>query len=251
MKYILEMLCFPPGLNIGIAVLSLVVWLRWRRAALVLLIGDVSLLYLLSLPLTATALMSILQPYPALQPKDLNRAHAQAIVVLGAGRYRDALEYGGDTVSQFELVRLRYAVHLYRLSHLPLVLVGGMNAAEQGRMAESLLMKQAAIADFGVPVMLTEEHSRTTAENAVNVAALLREHGIHRILLVTHAWHMPRAMWAFQHSGIQAIPAPTGFINEVDSNRDHPWLPSARAMYETRLAFHEIVGILWYRVTLH
>ena len=39
MKYILEMLCFPPGLNIGIALLSLVVWWRWRRAAMVLLIG--------------------------------------------------------------------------------------------------------------------------------------------------------------------------------------------------------------------
>jgi len=248
MKYILEMLCFPPGFNIVIAVLSLVMWRRRRRTAIVLLIGDVALLYLLSLPLTATALMAILQPYPALQPKDLHRA--QAIVVLGAGRYRDAPEYGGDTVSQFELVRLRYAVHLYRLSQLPLVLVGGATTAEQGRMPESLLMKQAAIEDFGVPVMLTEERSRTTAENAANVAALLREHGIHRILLVTHAWHMPRAMWAFQHSGIQAIPAPTGFINTEENLSDHPWLPSARSMYRVRLALHEIVGILWYRITV-
>jgi uncharacterized SAM-binding protein YcdF (DUF218 family) len=101
-----------------------------------------------------------------------------------------------------------------------------------------------------VPVMLTEEHSRTTAENAANVAPLLREHGIHRILLVTHAWHMPRAMWAFQHSGIQAIPAPTGFINTEENLSDHPWLPSARSMYKVRLALHEIVGILWYRITV-
>ena len=133
--------------------------------------------------------------------------------------------------------------------HLPLVLVGGRNAAEQGRMAESLLMKQATMEDFGVPVMLTEEHSRTTAENAANVATLLREHGIHRILLVTHAWHMPRAMWAFKHSGIQAIPAPTGFITADDI--EYPWLPNARALYEARLALHEIVGILWYRITVH
>ena len=62
---------------------------------------------------------------------------------------------------------------------------------------------------------------------------------------------MPRAMWAFQHSGIQAIPAPTGFIKEDESDHDYPWLPSARAMYETRLALHEIVGILWYRISLH
>jgi uncharacterized SAM-binding protein YcdF (DUF218 family) len=251
MKYFLEMLCFPPGLNIGIAVLGLVAWPRWRRVAVALLAGNIALLYLLSLPLTATALMSILQPYPALNPKDLNNTQAQAIVVLGAGRYSDAPEYGADTVSQFELVRLRYAVHLYRQSHLPLVLVGGATAAEKGRTPESLLMKKAATDDFGIPVAWTEERSRTTAENAANVAVWLREHGIHRIYLVTQAWHMPRAMWAFRHSGIQAIPAPTGFILEDEGDRAYPWLPSARAMYDVSLAFHEIVGVLWYRLSVH
>ena len=251
MKYLLEMLCFPPGLNIGIAVLSLVLWLRWRRVAAALLLGDVALLYMLSLPATATALMSVLQPYPPLNPQDLNKAQAQAIVVLGAGRYGDAPEYGGDTVSSFELIRLRYAVHLYRQSHLPLVLVGGATDSDKGREPESLLMKKTAMNDFGVPVMWTEEHSRTTAENAENVAVLLRDHGIHRIFLVTHAWHMPRAMWAFKHSGIQTIPAPTGFIIEDKSHRGYRWLPNARAMYEVRLALHEIVGILWYRITVH
>lgn len=249
MKYFLEMLCFPPGLNIGIAVVGLMVWLRWRRAAMALLLGDVILLYMLSLPVTAATLMAVLQPYPPLNPTNLKRE--QAIVVLGAGRYRDAPEYGGDTVSRLELVRLRYAVHLYRLSHLPLILVGGGTYAERGRTPESLLMKNVVTEDFGVPVMLTEEHSRTTAENAANVADLLREHGIHRVVLVTHAWHMPRAMWAFQHNGIQAVPAPTGFVIEDKSNRDYPWLPSARALYDVRLAFHEIVGILWYRLILH
>ena len=251
MKFILEMLCFPPGLNLGIALMSLVSWRRWRRVAMILLLGDVALLYLLSLPLTASALMSVLQPYPALNPKDLNRSQAQAIVVLGAGRYSDAPEYGGDTVSPFELVRLRYAARLYRLSRLPLVLVGGGIPGEEGRTPESLLMKRAAMDDFGVPVMWTEERSRTTAENAANVAAWLREHGMHRIFLVTHAWHMPRAMWAFHHSGIQTIPAPTGFIDAEEDGRGYPWLPSARAMYQVRLALHEIVGILWYRLTAH
>jgi len=251
MKYILEMLCFPPGVNIVIAMVSLVAWRRWRRFAAALLLGDIALLYLLSLPATATGLMSILQPYPALKPEEVNKNRAQAIVVLGAGRYSDAPEYGGDTVSQFELVRLRYAVHLYHLSQLPLVLVGGATAAEKGRTPESLLMKESAMNDFGIPVMWTEEHSRTTAENAANVAALLRTHGIHRVYLVTHAWHMPRAMWAFQHSGIHAIPAPTGFILADGGDRDYWWLPSARALYEVRLAFHEMIGILWYRLTVH
>lgn len=251
MKYILEMLFSPPGLNIAIAVICLIFWRLWRRGVTVLLVGNVALLYALSLPPTATALMSILQPYPALHPKDISLSRAQAIVVLGAGRYSNAPEYGGDTVSPFELMRLRYAARLYRLSHLPLVMVGGTTDTESGRTPESLLMKRSATEDFGVPVAWTEERSSNTAENAANVATLLREHNIHRILLVTEAWHMPRAMWAFQHGGIQAIPAPTGFILANDSERDYSWLPSARAMYQVRLAFHEIAGILWYRLTMH
>jgi uncharacterized SAM-binding protein YcdF (DUF218 family) len=250
MKYLLEMLAFPPGLNVVIGVVGMMLWLRWRRAAAILLLGDLALLYLLSLPVTATTLMSVLQPYPALQPQMINKLRAQAIVVLGAGRYRDAPEYGGDTVSPFELVRLRYAVHLYRLSHLPLVLVGGASSAEQGRTPESVLMKKTATEDFGVPVTWTEEHSRTTAENAANVAVWLRKQGIQRVFLVTHAWHMPRALWAFQHSGIHAIPAPTGFIRASDNKDDYPWLPSAHAQYHIRLALHEIVGILWYRISM-
>lgn len=248
MKYILETLCFPPGLNITIAVIGLILLIRWRRVAAMLLLGDLILLYLLSLPSSAMVLMSALQPYPPLNPKDLNKA--QAIVVLGAGRDSNAPEYGGDTVSQFELVRLRYGVHLYRLSHLPLMLVGGKSDTEKGKTPESLLMKKTVEEDFNVPVMWTEERSRTTAENAANVAALLRQHNIHRIILVTHAWHMPRAMEAFQHNGVVAMPASTGYIHNDKSDVTYSWLPSARAMYEVSLACHEFVGLFWYRLTV-
>ena len=250
MNYLLEILCFPPGLNICAGVAGLVLGLRWRRLALAILVGDFAILYLFSLPATAAALMSMLQPYPALNPATIAKTKAQAIVVLGAGRYSDAPEYGGDTVSRYELVRLRYAVRLYRLSRLPLILVGGTGASDKGRTPESLLMKQAVTEDFGVPVTWTEQHSHTTAENAANAAGWLRNHHIQRVYLVTHAWHMPRAVWAFQHYGIQAIPAPTGFIIEDNSDRVYRWLPNAYALNQVRMALHEIVGILWYRLTV-
>jgi uncharacterized SAM-binding protein YcdF (DUF218 family) len=250
MKHLLELLCFPPGLNICIVAASLVLGLRWRRFAFAVLVGDFAILYLLSLPAAAVALMTMLQPYPALDPASIAKSKAQAIVVLGAGRYSNAPEYGGDTVSQFELVRLRYAVRLYRLSHLPLILVGGTGELDKGRTPESLLMKQAVTEDFGAPVTWTEQRSHTTAENAANVALWLRNHHMQHVYLVTHAWHMPRAMWAFQHNGIQAIPAPTGFFIEAQNNRDYRWLPSIHALDQVRLALHEIVGILWYRLTV-
>lgn len=250
MKYLLETLLFPPGINIAIALLGLMLWRPRRRAALVILAGDTLLLYLFSLPLTAWALMSALQPYPPLQVRALRSGAAQAIVVLGAGRYSDAPEYGGDTVSRFELERLRYGARLQRLTQLPLMLVGGMTRTEEGRTPESLMMKDAAEKDFGAAVTWTETRSRTTAENAANAAALLREHGIRHIYLVTHAWHMPRAMWAFQHAGIEVTPAPTAFVTMTRNERDRAWLPNAQALYNVSLAMHEMTGMLWYRLTV-
>lgn len=250
MKYLLASLFFPPGINLLIALAGLLLWRSRRLLAAALLAFDAVLLYVSSLPLTAWLLMSALQPYPPLDPGNLAKDGAQAIVVLGAGRYSDAPEYGGDTVSRFELERLRYGVRLQRLTRLPLMLVGGMTVSEAGRVPEALLMKQAAIEDFGAEVTWTETRSHTTAENAENAAAILRAHGIHRIYLVTHAWHMPRAAWAFRRAGLEVVPAPTAFITVAGDGFEQAWLPSALALYQVSLGLHETTGLLWYRLSM-
>lgn len=250
MKYLLESLIFPPGINLLVALLALVLWRVRRPLAATLLALDVAALYVCSLPLTAWLLMSALQPDPPLAPGDLGKDHAQAIVVLGAGRYSDAPEYGGDTVSRFELERLRYGARLKRLTRLPLMLVGGAAVAEGAVTPEAILMKQAATEDFGVTVDWVETRSHTTAENAANAAPILRAHGVRRIYLVTHAWHMPRAVWAFRRTGLEVIPAPTAYVTPIGDERQQAWLPSALALYEVSLGLHEATGLLWYRLTL-
>ena len=250
MKYLLECLFFPPGINLLVTLVVLALWRTRPPLAAALLMLDVVVLYACSLPLTGWLLMSALQPFPALKPTDLARDKAQAIVVLGAGRYSNAPEYGGDTVSRFELERLRYGVRLQRLTHLPLMLVGGASIDEGGVVPEALLMKAAATEDLGATVTWVETRSHTTAENAANAAAILRAHGIRRIYLVTHAWHMPRAAWAFRHTGLAVIPAPTAFVTALGEEREQILLPSARALYEVNLGLHEATGLLWYRLTL-
>ena len=250
MKYLIETLMFPPAVNIVIAVVGLALWNKRRRIALYVLAGDTLLLYLLSLPVSAWLLMSTLQSSPALGERELNNPTAQAIVVLGSGRNSNAPEYGGDTLSRLSLERLRYAARLQRQTHLPLMTVGNTAMMDERETPEAQLMKETAQRDFGVDVTWTEQRSHNTAENAANTAVLLRENGIHRIYLVTHAWHMPRAMWAFQHAGIEVIPAPTAFVTLPHGERERVWLPTARALYNTSLALHEMVGMLWYRVVL-
>lgn len=245
MKPLIEALLFPPGVIIIIAVAGLLLTRRAPRASLLILTGALVLLWLLSLPVIATLLMNSLQTYPALTSDDLARGQAQAIVVLGGGRYIDAPEYGGDTVSPFALERLRYGVHVQHLTGLPLVMSGG--SPDQRTPAEAILLKEAAINDFQTPVLQTEEHSDTTWDNATNSAVLLRERGIRHIYLVTHAWHMPRAAWSFERAGLIVTPAPTGFAT-IDLQQPQAWLSSARALYTTRLALHEIAGLAWYRL---
>src|SRR3546814_11808110 len=67
--------------------------------------------------------------------------------------------------------------------------------------------------DFGVEVRWTESESTSTWTNARLSAAKLRAADIRRFYLVTHAWHMPRAMLAFAGTGLEAVPAPTRFVS--------------------------------------
>lgn len=63
---------------------------------------------------------------------------------------------------------------------------------------------------WGVPeeAILLESESGTTYENALYNRGLLEAHGLKRVLLVTSAWHMPRALATFRSAGIHALPSP-------------------------------------------
>lgn len=242
---LIDALAFPPGVNVLLILLGLAC-LRWRRIAGLFLLGaGVVSLYLLSTARLSVALMDTLQGYPALVLDTARQSGAQAIVVLGSGRRPNTPEYGGDTVSARSLERLRYAVHLGRATGLP-VLASGGDPNQNGK-AESVLMREAAAADLRYPLRWTEERSRTTAENARYTAELLQGQGIRRILLVSHAWHLPRAVPAFERAGFTVTPAPTAYERlGAGAAGFKGWLPDADALLTSSLALHEWVGGVWY-----
>ena len=63
--------------------------------------------------------------------------------------------------------------------------------------------------------MELESRSRTTWENAVEVAAMLGEDRTRPHLLVTSAFHMPRAIGCFRKNGVNVIPVPTDYRAET------------------------------------
>ena len=211
---------------------------RYRRNLGRVLVG-VSLtgLLILSTPWMAGFLMSGLQKFPPIDSTQL--AKSQAIVVLGGGVYRDAPEYGGDTIGFVSLERLRYALYLSKLSGLPILATGG---APEGGVAEAVAMRKSAEDEFGSKIQWTEGQSMDTSSSARLSALLLSAHGVKRIALVSHAWHLPRAVANFEAVGLEVVPAPMGFSrSSVDALA---FLPSASALAASSRALHEWLGIL-------
>jgi uncharacterized SAM-binding protein YcdF (DUF218 family) len=164
---------------------------------------------------------------------------------LGGGTYFHAPEYGGDTVGQATLERLRFAAKLQRETGKPVLVTGGSPLGNNTSEAEQ--MKQVLEHEFNVPVSWVEGASDNTQENANLSKKMLEQPRITRIYLVTHAWHMPRAMLAFQAAGFQIVPAPTAYTTRFQTDL-LAFLPNANALRDSRIFMHELIGTLWYQL---
>lgn len=241
----LEAILLPPNALFILVIVGFILIRRSVRVALILIGSGVTLMYLLSMPLIASLLSSALATDPALDEQALSRYSAQAIVILAGGREQRAPEYAGDTVSILTLQRVRYGAWLKRRTFLPLYVSGGRIHGEPR--AEAELMQSVLQKEFGVEVNGIETESKTTYENALHTSTLLKKRGITRIFLVTMANHMPRSKQAFEHFGIEVIPAPTGFYSGGERLlRFKDLVASTRAYRTSVIAIHEIVGRLWY-----
>lgn len=245
LKSLLVILLMPPG-N-GLLLLGLAGLFRRRRWAFGLAVLGALLLLLQSLPLVSGALMASLEARagPALQGKD----GAQAIVVLSGGLSTDAPEYGGDTAGARTLLRLRYGALLAHRYDLPLLVAGGR--PDKATRSEAAVMAEILAQEFAVKVRWQETQSRNTAENATMSAAILRAAGIRRVVLVTQAFHMPRAARLFRDAGIEVVPAPTNFTATGRSPfAPTDLLPQVSAMQNSYYALHEWLGIAWLAFTV-
>jgi len=247
---LVDILLFPPGLNLILLLAGYFLLKRKRNIAVGLFIFSISTLFLFSLPVISNSLNASLQNEPALsQAVVINYAKSNrrdvAIVVLAGGRIALAPEYGDiDTVSAFTLQRIHYAAWLHQKTQFPMLVSGGSVFGEAT--AEAVLMNQALISAFNIAPKWIEFESKNTAENAQFSAKILARNKISEILLVTHSNHMQRAKIAFEKTGLKVVAAPTVFSSTKSNWRDY--FPSAKALYTSQLALHEKVGRFWYAI---
>ncbi len=159
-------------------------------------------------------------------------APAEAIVVLGGGVSPDGM------LSASSLRRALQGIMLYRQGLAPLLVFLGPGSPEGPVEADTraALAHQLGVAPAAI---LTETGARTTREEAIRVAALLRPRGIRRMLLVTDAHHLRRAQPLFAHVGFEVLAAPVEDLSNAATT------PEGRLAL-MRLTLEELAAELYY-----
>jgi uncharacterized SAM-binding protein YcdF (DUF218 family) len=233
----------PPLSLVLLLVAGLIVHRRRPRLAMSLILLSATALYALSTPWVGGLLQKTLEISGPVSPDQLHTAGA--IVVLGGGRRLDSVEFGSDTLNSTSLDRLRYAAFLHRASGLPILVTGGK--PDGGTLAEGTIMQHILQTEYGLAPRWVEDAALTTWDNARLSAPLLKAQGVRRIALVTHAWHLRRAVPLFEAQGLSVVPAGTQFSStRIDSILD--LLPTPAGLRDSTFALHEWLGILWYKL---
>lgn len=233
----------PPAALITLALLGVLLALRFRRIGLALASISSLCLFAAATPALSSYLLHRLETR---LPPTRDFRNAQAIVVLG-GNIRPGQddEDIDDSLGRLSIERVVMAARAYRQLQLPIAVSGGRLSG--ARSSEAALMKAMLERDFAVPVTWIEDASRSTWENAVYTTELLRSAGITTVVLVSQAWHLPRAVWAFERAGLTALPwlaPPTVWrTRHLDD-----FLPSIDGLADTKDALHELIGAAYYRL---
>jgi uncharacterized SAM-binding protein YcdF (DUF218 family) len=242
LRRLLETLVLPPASVLLLLLLGALLRRRWPRAGRTLQGLAIAWLLAASMPAVGGFLLCSLQQAPPL-PAQGPLPAAGAIVVLSAEGDRRGREYGHAVAGPMTMQRLRYGAFLQRRTGLPLLVSGGVPGHDSISLAA--MMAAAAREEFGVAVRWLEERSYDTWENAAFSAELLRRDGVDTVLLVSSAWHLPRAAAAFRAHGLHVVEAPTGFRADPVEGWT-AWLPHWSGLKDTCLALHEWCGRLVY-----
>ena len=229
--------------------LALLMLQRWRRLAAAMLWGGLVVLGFLGFEAGPHALLRTLENrYPVPTAEAVGR-HVGVIVLGGATEHPDIDQAHGQVPLGGAAERMTVPVGLMRQHpNLQLVFTGGegrllATGVTEAELAKAFYKQQGV--DMGRVVL--EGGSRTTRENAIQVAALLGERCKQPWLLVTSAWHMPRSVPEFEAVGCQVTPYPVDFRTGAATAWTEYSLARSLLLWQT--ALHEWLGLWVYGVT--
>jgi uncharacterized SAM-binding protein YcdF (DUF218 family) len=248
---LLSPLLTPLGLALALIGLGwlLLAFGRRRTGLLAVAVACIGL-YAVSTDFVAQRLSGLLErQYPPVPVASLPRA--DAIILLG-GMTDPALPPRQAPDLNEHADRAVLASDLYKAGKAPLIIATGGNWL-YGPGVESEATDMAAILTrLGVPpsAILLEQQALDTAGNASYSARIMATHHLMTALLVTSGVHMPRAVAAFRAAGVSVTPAATDIVDVRTVHFPFRYFqPRPQALTQTSEALHELIGMLYYRLT--
>ena len=237
---ILPLIISPLFLIIFLIVLGAIL-----RSKKISFLGIVILLFC-SLPIVSSKLIAYLEK--GYVPQNISTvAPADAIVVLSG--MVTAVKTGNTFKYEFGggVDRIFSVIDLFKSNKAPFLILTRGKLPWQLGMPEGEFLKEFAI-KFGIAeqnILLTDDVQNTDQE-AKSVKKLLNEND--HIILVTSAFHMPRAKKVFEAAGIKTTPFPVDFQNQKRKFTLMDLIPSANSLSGTSHFVREIIGRLYYNL---
>ncbi len=247
---LLGFFALPSNLLISLGILGLLLLLtRFTRLASWLIVTSLVLLALVGLsPLGNVLILPLEQRFPPWNP---SHGAPDGIVMLG-GVISPSISLDRGTIAlNQDAARFVVTVELARrYPNARIIISGGNGSLLYDDQPEAGVAVQELEA-LGIPHdrISAEEQSRNTVENAVFSRLIANPKPGERWLLVTSAFHMPRAVGTFRAAGFPIEPYPVDYRTRGPGDAVRPFGIFNDGLAVTDIAVHEWLGLLVYRLT--
>ncbi len=239
---IIPYLLYPTTIILGMIVAG--IWLKKRS----LLILATALLITTSIPIISNQLLSYLETGQA--KKTLAEVESADAIVVLSGMLTTIQTNHGVEYEWGDPDRFFGGMHLIKSKKANLIIfTSGKLPWEKTPTTEGEVLARFA-QDGGIPqnnILITKKVENTDDE-AKAVRELLSQTNLNRIILVTSAFHMPRAKYLFERQGLEVQNYPVDFKVEANKTTLLDFLPSAYAMKNFEFAIRELLGRIYYQL---
>lgn len=215
-----------------------------RPARIMGIVALVLLFITASDPLPDLLIRSLESRYPPLLTSPFTKDDTLVnILVLGSGNIPDPSLTSLDQLSDHSLERLAEGIRIYRMLPGSRLITSGFSRNGQ--------KTQAAVSADAARSLGVAASDISMMEKPANTAAEATEYRKNfgpgaKLILVTNAFHMPRAMQLFKEQGLNPVPAPTGHILKREPGGNQlDWFSSEENFNKMEIALHEYIGMAW------
>lgn len=230
----------PAMLILGFVGLMLIMFTAKRKTGCMIVLLSLTTLFLISFqPFATRVLMPLERQYSAFLPSE---GAIDYVMVLGSGHVVDDQIPPTSELSRTALMRLSEGIRVMRIYPGSKLILSGYSGGSEFSHARMLATVALALGVSKSDIILLET-AKDTWEEARQAAAFVQQR---KLVLVTSASHMQRALNEFYSAGLAPIPAPTNYL--AQNNIAQAWekyTPRARYLEQTERYWYETLGLLW------